>query len=151
MSRRRTPLSRDTGVRRTTRGMVAAGRSRPSSFFAVTSRRAPDERRRFACRAAKAAALALLLLFVQVAAQLHPLEHLGEHRDRPSQPVAQAPQAADDCLECSLLASGANVAAGRAASAHAVPPDTELAFPVPALRVAQSRTWYRSRAPPSLS
>ena len=131
--------------------MVAAGGSRPGSFLAVTTRRAPDERRRFACRAAKAAALALLLLFVQVAAQVHPLGHLGEHLDRPSQPVAEAPQAADDCLECSLLASGANVAAGRDAPAHAFPPNTELAFPVPALRVARSRTWYRSRAPPSLS
>ena len=103
------------------------------------------------CRAAEASALALLLLFVQVAAQLHPLAHLGEHLDRPSQPVADAPQTADECLECSLLASGANVAARLDAPAHAVPPDAELAFPVPALRVAESRTWYRSRAPPSLS
>ena len=144
-------MPRDTGVRRGTRGMVAAGRSRAGSLPAAVTRRAPDGRRPFACRAAKAAALALLLLFVQVAAQLHPLEHLGEHLDRPSQPVAEAPQTADDCLECSLLASGANVAAGRDAPAHAVPPNTELAFPVPALRVARSRTWYRSRAPPSLS
>lgn len=131
--------------------MVAAGRSPAGSFLAAATRRALDGRRPFACRAAKAAALALLLLFVQVAAQVHPLGHLGEHLDRPSQPVAEAPQAAEDCLECSLLASGANVAAGRDSPAHAVPPNAELAFPVPALRVAQFRTWYRSRAPPSLS
>ena len=95
-------------------------------------------------------ALSLLLVGMQVAAQLHALEHDGERLARPRHAALLVPGADDVCAVCASFAGGA----------HASPaPDQRFVFDRPSTtRVAAhvslfagtARAYYQSRAPPIL-
>jgi len=93
--------------------------------------------------------LSLLLSGMQQQRLVHEVSHLRAQVERGSDVVLQS-DAGGECLECALLASGANAAPNAdatialtvAASSRAVP-----AFIAPAL--PQRTAYYRSRAPPA--
>jgi len=97
-----------------------------------------------------ALALSLLLLGMQLGAQLHALEHDGERLARPHGVALVVPTADDVCAICASFAGGA----------HASPaPDHRLvANPLAASLIATefatfagtAPAYYQSRAPPSL-
>jgi hypothetical protein len=95
-------------------------------------------------------ALSLLLVGMQLGAQLHALEHDGERFSRQHDAGLVAPTADDVCPICALFAGGA----------HASPASEQrfVASPLAEARVAgESATlagiapvYYQTRAPPAL-
>ena len=106
--------------------------------------------RRDTTRRSAAAWLALLLLFVQLQALLHPISHLGERV--PQEPAAglSTSHDADACVVCALLASGAD--SPTHSSQSPPPPSGVIASPASAveLHASTAPAWYESRAPPVL-
>jgi hypothetical protein len=99
-------------------------------------------------RAVHFAVLALLLLFMQHRAYVHPIEHFAGRAAQPQETVVSSPQADVACLECALLASGADTVVSTVhALASALPPDDprrhrNVRWAAPA------GAWFDSRAPP---
>lgn len=102
-------------------------------------------------RAVHFAVLALLLLFMQQRAVVHPIEHLAGRAAAPQETVLGQPQVELACLECALLAGGIDAVAG----SHAAAPSALPASPVLAVVRAPARpasgAWFDSRAPPALA
>jgi hypothetical protein len=96
------------------------------------------------------AVLSLLLLSMQQQGYVHPITHLPGPASHSTQTALTGSVVDSECLECALLAGGAN----------AVQDDPEVAIPTasfatPVLVTLQSRAadapaWFHSRAPPSL-
>lgn len=97
-----------------------------------------------------AAWLALLLLFVQLQALLHPIAHLGERVPQESTAGLSTSHDADACVVCALLASGAD--SPTRSSRNPPLPSGVIASPAPAveLQASAAPAWYESRAPPVL-
>ena len=93
--------------------------------------------------------LPLLLLAVQVQAQLHAFEHvreaIGHSRDHSL--VAPSDQA---CAECTLLAGGANAIAGDIGEAVVTLAAQEQPQPAPVSVTPAFFSYYQTRAPPAL-
>jgi hypothetical protein len=99
-------------------------------------------------RAIHFAVLALLLLFMQQRAYVHPIEHLAGRAAAPQEAVLSAPHADAACLECALLAAGVDTVAPPAiAFAGAPAPGSDLQHR-PIHRAAHAAAWFDSRAPP---
>ena len=103
-----------------------------------------------ASRILMAFALSLLLVGMQLGAQLHALEHDGERLARPHGAALLVPGADDVCAVCASFAGGS----------HAIPTSV-LTIGVPPPRAARSTSafasiagtppaYYRTRAPPAL-
>jgi hypothetical protein len=94
--------------------------------------------------------LSLLLMGMQLGAQLHALEHDGERLARPHDAGLVAPTADDVCPICALFAGGAH--------ASPAPEYRFAATPLAEARVAgksatlagDAPAYYQSRAPPVL-
>lgn len=102
-------------------------------------------------RLANAGALALLLLFLQAQAAIHPIEHFAERFPASSDAGVVEPVAAADCLQCSLLAGGTHAVASATSSAAIPPAPIAFALPRAALVRAGRAAWFESRAPPSFA
>ncbi len=94
------------------------------------------------------AVLALLLLFMQGQALVHPIVHL------PGAPAHEtgltATHAVEACVECALLAGGvAALLPGTPPAAHGAPAHP-LVFVSHRSRAADVPAWFQSRAPPVL-
>lgn len=102
-------------------------------------------------RAVHFAVLALLLLFMQQRAVVHPIEHLAGRAAAPQETILGLPHLELACLECALLAGGIDAVAGT----HAPVPPALPASPAPAVvrapALAASSAWFDSRAPPVLA
>lgn len=97
------------------------------------------------------AVLALLLLFMQQRAVVHPIEHLAGRAAAPQETILGLPQVELACVQCALLAGGVDTVAAAPVVAHFVPP-ASLAPPlVPAPALAAAGAWFDSRAPPPLA
>lgn len=97
-------------------------------------------------RALHLAVLALLLLFAQQRAYVHPIAHLAA---APSHEIAfsSAPAGAE-CVECALLASGSLALHGDVAALAPGHPDFAPLTAAYRSRAAAVPRWFRSRAPP---
>jgi hypothetical protein len=95
-------------------------------------------------------ALSLLLVGMQLGAQLHALEHDGERLARPHGTALLVPAADEVCAICAAFAGGAH--------ASPAPEQRFVADPFADVRVAAEFTnfagvapaYYQSRAPPAL-
>lgn len=95
-------------------------------------------------------ALSLLLVGMQLGAQLHALEHDGERLSRPHDAGLVAPTADEVCPICAAFAGGAH--------ASPAPEHHFVAIPLAESRVATefatfagvAPVYYQSRAPPAL-
>jgi hypothetical protein len=100
-------------------------------------------------RALHLAVLALLLLFAQQRAYVHPLAHLAA---APSHETAlSSSQAGADCVECALLAAGSLALHGDAAAGAPGHPGFAPIIDAYRSRAAAVPRWFRSRAPPFLA
>lgn len=93
--------------------------------------------------------LSLLLVCVQLEAQLHALQHIGEAlgHSRDHSLVAPSDQA---CAECTLLAGGANAIAGDSGEAVVTLAAQEHALSTPVSITPAFSSYYHSRVPPTL-
>lgn len=102
-------------------------------------------------RAVHFAVLALLLLFMQQRAVVHPIEHLAGRAAAPQETVLGQPQVELACLECALLAGGIDaVPSTQAAALSELPASLAPAIARAPTRVAAG-AWFDSRAPPVLA
>jgi hypothetical protein len=101
-------------------------------------------------RAVHFAVLALVLLFMQHRAYVHPIEHLAGRAANPQETVLSSPQLDAGCLECALLASGLHaVGCSLPALLGALPPAAS-SRKQDVVRAASTVAWFDSRAPPVL-
>jgi len=94
--------------------------------------------------------LSLLLLSMQQQGHVHPIAHLAEHAPHSQETGLSAPHLDADCVECVLLAAGANAVHGELAAflpVVAVGRRLQTAFES---RAADVPSWFHSRAPPVL-
>ena len=99
-------------------------------------------------RTLRFAALAFLLLFLQLQALVHPITHLpAAHAQETGLAV---PHAAVDCVECSLLAGGFAALHANLPSALADAPVDAFLFFSYHSRAGEVPAWFQSRAPPVL-
>ena len=95
-------------------------------------------------------ALAMLLLMMQQEGNRHAVEHVGEWaKPGRQQGLEISGASAAYCVECALLAGGANLIAG---VVQAPPPHASDTTPVLALfstRAAAAPSFYSSRGPPA--
>jgi hypothetical protein len=92
--------------------------------------------------------LSLLLLGVQVEAQLHVLGHVREALAHSRDHSLVAPS--DACAECTLLAGGANAIAGDIGEAVVTLAAQEHALSAPVSVTPAFSSYYQTRAPPTL-
>jgi hypothetical protein len=91
---------------------------------------------------------ALLLLAMQQEAGWHALSHLPSLGD----PIKQGLQSpSEPCLECTLLASAADLVASAALPIVLYADAVERGTAAPATRFVATRFHYRTRAPPAFS
>lgn len=100
-------------------------------------------------RAILFAVLSLLLLSMQHQAYVHPIAHLG-YASHSQETGLSAPQLDVACVECALLASGANAVHGGSASAMLAVAAEVRAHAAIRSRAADVPSWFQSRAPPVL-
>lgn len=94
--------------------------------------------------------LSLLLLGMQLGAQLHALEHDGERLARPHGVGLVNPAADEICIICAAFAGGAHASpAPEQRFAADSPADSRVATEL-ATFAGVAATYYQSRAPPSL-
>jgi PhoPQ-activated pathogenicity-related protein len=93
--------------------------------------------------------LSLLLLGVQVEAQLHALSHVREALGHSRDHSLLAPSDAA-CAECMLLAGSANAIAGDIDQATVTLAAQEHALSAPASVTPAFSSYYQTRAPPAL-
>jgi len=93
--------------------------------------------------------LSLLLVGVQVQAQLHALEHVREALSHSRDHSLVAPSDAA-CAECTLLAGGANALAGGGDDIAATLAAQERPQPAPVSVTPAFSSYYQTRAPPVL-
>ena len=93
--------------------------------------------------------LSLLLVGVQVEAQLHALSHVGEALAHSRDHSLVAPSAAA-CAECTLLAGGANALAGGGDDIAVTLAAQERPQPTPVSATPAFSSYYQTRAPPAL-
>ncbi|MFO1312343.1 MAG: hypothetical protein U1F41_09795 [Burkholderiales bacterium] len=98
-------------------------------------------------RRALAVVLCLLLLWLQHEALVHPISHFGVPSKEPG---VAGTQAAEQCVECGLLAGGVSAAVAAFAHLEAEPPAADLVFHSYRSRDADAPAWFESRAPPVL-
>ena len=94
--------------------------------------------------------LALVLLFAQQQGYVHPLSHMLAVAAASQDSMIVTPQAAADCVECALLASGSSAVFD---AAVAVLPDawaSHVAAHAYQSLAADVPAWFQSRAPPVL-
>jgi hypothetical protein len=101
-------------------------------------------------RAILFALLSLLLLSMQQQGHVHPISHLAGLASLSTQTAVTGSVVDSECLECALLAGGANAVLDDLGVAITTAP-----FATPVLVTFQSRAieapaWFHSRAPPSL-
>jgi hypothetical protein len=94
--------------------------------------------------------LALLLMLMQLGAQLHALEHDNDRLHRAHDAGMQAPTADTACAICALFAGGAHAAAAGTTSHPEAVVEFGLASRAIALIAVASPSPYQSRAPPSI-
>jgi hypothetical protein len=94
--------------------------------------------------------LALLLMLMQLGAQLHALEHDNDRLHRAHDSGMQAPTADTACAICALFAGGAHAAAAGTTSHPEAVVEFGLASRAIALIAVASPSPYQSRAPPSI-
>lgn len=102
-------------------------------------------------RAVHFAVLALLLLFMQQRAVVHPLEHLAGRAAAPQETTLGLPHVEIACAQCALLAGGADAVAAAWSMADTAPPTTLAPLVVPASAPIAATAWFDSRAPPRLA
>ncbi len=102
-------------------------------------------------RAVHFALLALLLLFMQQRAVVHPIEHLAGRAAAPLETILGLPHVDLACLECALLAGGVDSVAATPVATHAAPPAALAPFVVTAPTAHTAGAWFDSRAPPRLA
>ena len=96
------------------------------------------------------AVLALVLLFAQQQGYVHPLSHMLAVAAASQDSVIVTPQAAADCVECALLASGSTAVYDAAVTVlHAAWASHVAAHAYQSL-AADVPGWFQSRAPPVL-
>ena len=93
--------------------------------------------------------LSLLLLGMQVEAQLHALSHVREALGHSRDHSLLAPSDAA-CAECTLLAGSANAIAGDIGEAAVTLAALEHALAAPASVTPAFSSYYQTRAPPTL-
>jgi hypothetical protein len=93
--------------------------------------------------------LSLLLLGMQVEAQLHALSHVREALGHSRDHSLLAPSDAA-CAECTLLAGSANAIAGDIGEAAVTLAAQEHALAAPASVTPAFSSYYQTRAPPAL-
>src|ERR1041385_6250294 len=94
--------------------------------------------------------LSLLLIGLQQQLVVHQIEHL-QAKLRHGQGLAIEKANTGACLECELLASGANSAASFGESAGFIAPGAHaVAASLHAFRSVSFAAYYQSRAPPAL-
>ena len=93
--------------------------------------------------------LSLLLVGVQVEAQLHALSHVGEALAHSRDHSLVAPSDAA-CAECTLLAGGANALAGGGDDIAVTLAAQERPQPTPVSATPAFSSYYQTRAPPAL-
>jgi hypothetical protein len=97
-----------------------------------------------------ALALSLLLLGMQLGAQLHALEHDGERLARPHGTALIVPTADDICSICALFAGGAHASPAPEQRFVANPLADSLVAVEFATFAGVAPVYYQSRAPPAL-
>ena len=97
-----------------------------------------------------AVALSLLLLGMQLGAQLHALDHDGERLARPHGAALVVPTAGDVCAICASFAGGAHASPAPDHRFVANPLATSLVATEFATFVGTAPAYYQSRAPPTL-
>jgi hypothetical protein len=94
--------------------------------------------------------LSLLLVGMQVGAQLHALEHDSERVARPHGAALLVPGADEVCAVCVSFAGGSHAVPPSTLALGAVPPRTALAGNAFASIAGAPPAYYQSRAPPAL-
>ena len=94
-------------------------------------------------------ALSLLLLGMQIERPLHALSHVGETLGHSRDHSLVVPSG-EPCLECTLLATGANALAGAVDGGAIALAAQERPQPTPVSITPAFSFYYQTRAPPTL-
>jgi hypothetical protein len=95
-------------------------------------------------------ALSLLLTGMQLGAQLHALEHDGEHLARPHGAALLVPGADDGCAVCASFAGGSHAIPTSGLAIGVLPPRAARSTSAFASIAGTPPAYYQTRAPPAL-
>ena len=95
-------------------------------------------------------ALSLLLTGMQLGAQLHALEHDGEHLARPHGAALLLPGADDLCAVCASFAGGSHAIPTSVLTIGVLPPRAARSTSAFASIAGTPPAYYQTRAPPAL-
>ena len=95
-------------------------------------------------------ALSLLLVGMQVGAQLHALEHDGERLARPHDAALLAPGTGEVCAVCASFAGGSHAIPTSIHTIGVVPPRAARSTSPFASIAGTPPAYYQTRAPPAL-
>ena|SRR5437867_6621391 len=95
-------------------------------------------------------ALSLLLTGMQLGAQLHALEHDGEHLARPHGAALLVPGADDVCAVCASFAGGSHAIPTSVLTVGVLPPRAARSTSAFASIAGTPPAYYQTRAPPAL-
>lgn len=102
-------------------------------------------------RAVHFAVLALLLLFMQQRAVVHPIEHLAGRAAAPQETILGLPHVDVACAQCMLLAGGLDAVGSPSASDACAAARSVVLSVVPTSAPVAAVAWFDSRAPPRLA
>ena len=100
-------------------------------------------------RLSSALLLSLLLVGMQLGANVHAIEHFGDAL-RQTADQSLGAQHLEQCAICALFAGGSNAAAGAADVPAPAPPSASRLVFAPLSFAAPAPSYYSTRAPPSL-